>query len=53
MVPSDQEDYHYRFKVVILGDNKTGKTTFLDSKYLYKHSINTKQWQNYRNRVFR
>ena len=29
---TEQEDYHYRFKVVILGDTKTGKTTFLDSK---------------------
>ncbi len=27
----DQEDYHYRFKVVILGDTKSGKTVFLDS----------------------
>lgn len=28
---SDQEDYHYRFKIVVLGDTKSGKTTFLDS----------------------
>jgi len=26
------EDYHYRFKVVVLGDTKSGKSTFLDSK---------------------
>lgn len=30
----DQEDYHYRFKVVILGEMKSGKSTFLDSKVL-------------------
>jgi GTPase SAR1 family protein len=29
----DQEDYHYRFKVVVLGDVKSGKSTFLDSKF--------------------
>lgn len=28
----DNEDYHYRFKVVVLGDVKSGKSTFLDSK---------------------
>jgi signal recognition particle receptor subunit beta len=28
---SDQEDYHYRFKVVVLGDVKSGKTAFLDT----------------------
>jgi hypothetical protein len=27
----DYEDYHYRFKVVVLGDTKSGKSTFLDS----------------------
>jgi len=27
----DQEDYHYRLKVVVLGDSKCGKTTFLDT----------------------
>lgn len=32
MNASDQEDYHYRFKVVVLGDVKTGKSSFLDSK---------------------
>jgi signal recognition particle receptor subunit beta len=30
----DQEDYHYRFKIVVLGDVKSGKSTFLDSKQL-------------------
>ena len=30
---SDSEDYHYRFKVVVIGASKTGKTTFLDSIY--------------------
>ena len=29
---NDQEDYHYRLKIVVLGDTKSGKTTFLDSK---------------------
>jgi len=29
---SDAEDYHYRFKVVVLGDVKSGKSAFLDSK---------------------
>ena len=29
--PIDQEDYHYRFKIVVLGDTKCGKTTFLDN----------------------
>jgi GTPase SAR1 family protein len=28
---TDQEDYHYRFKIVVLGDVKSGKSTFLDS----------------------
>ena len=31
MNPTEEEDYHYRFKVVILGETKSGKTTFLDS----------------------
>lgn len=41
MYVSDQEDYHYRFKVAILGDTKSGKTTFLDSTnshYKFKQS---------------
>jgi GTPase SAR1 family protein len=29
------EDYHYRFKAVVLGDVKSGKSTFLDSKKFY------------------
>lgn len=33
---SDQEDYHYRFKVVVMGDVKAGKTVFLDSKFKIK-----------------
>ena len=32
MNPTEEEDYHYRFKVVVLGETKSGKTTFLDSK---------------------
>ena len=28
----EQEDNNNRLKVVVLGDTKTGKTTFLDSK---------------------
>ncbi len=32
MNQNDGEDYHYRFKVVVLGDTKSGKSTFLDSK---------------------
>ena len=31
MNPTEEEDYHYRFKVVVLGETKSGKTTFLDS----------------------
>ena len=27
----DQEDYHYRLKIVVLGETKSGKTTLLDS----------------------
>jgi signal recognition particle receptor subunit beta len=41
MNSSDQEDYHYRFKVVILGDVKSGKTTFVDSNKTY-NKINLK-----------
>ena len=26
----EQEDYHFKFKIVILGEEGTGKTTFLD-----------------------
>jgi hypothetical protein len=38
----DSEDYHYRFKVVVLGDLKSGKSTFLDSiTYLRKLLLNT------------
>ena len=33
MNPTEEEDYHYRFKVVVLGETKSGKTTFLDSKF--------------------
>ena len=32
MNPTEEEDYHYRVKVVVLGETKSGKTTFLDSK---------------------
>ena len=32
MNPTEEEDYHCRFKVVVLGETKLGKTTFLDSK---------------------
>jgi GTPase SAR1 family protein len=35
MNPTEEEDYHYRFKVVVLGDTKSGKTTFLDSKNIF------------------
>ncbi len=27
-----QEDYHYKFKISILGDTKAGKSTFIESK---------------------
>ena len=30
---SESDDYHYRFKVIVLGDVKSGKSTFLDSIY--------------------
>ncbi len=43
----DQEDYHYRFKVVVLGDIKSGKSTFLDSIF-YLTSLDTKQRQGCR-----
>lgn len=34
----DQEDYHYRFRVCVIGSPKVGKTTFLDSKiFLIKY----------------
>ncbi len=26
-----QEDYHYKFKIAILGDSKSGKSTFIES----------------------
>lgn len=26
-----QEDYHYKMKITVLGDSKSGKTTFIDS----------------------
>ncbi len=26
----EQEDYHFKFKIVILGEEGVGKTTFLD-----------------------
>jgi GTPase SAR1 family protein len=39
MNPTEEEDYHYRFKVVILGDTKSGKTTFLDSNYIQKYNF--------------
>jgi small GTP-binding protein len=39
MVPSDEEDYHYRMKIVVLGDTKSGKTTFLDSKFIIKIAL--------------
>ena len=40
MNPTEEEDYHYRFKVVVLGDTKSGKTTFLDSNYFIFNSFN-------------
>jgi GTPase SAR1 family protein len=36
MQNQEQEDYHFLFKVVVLGDTKSGKSTFLDSKIKYK-----------------
>lgn len=32
MTATEEEDYHYRFKVIVLGETKSGKTAFLDSK---------------------
>ena len=29
----EQEDYHFKFKLVILGEEGVGKTTFLDCIY--------------------
>lgn len=31
---TDIEDYHYKLKVSVLGDSQSGKTSFLDSKYI-------------------
>ena len=39
MNPTEEEDYHYRFKVVVLGDTKSGKTTFLDSNFIQKYNL--------------
>ena len=39
MNPTEEEDYHYRFKVEVLGDTKSGKTTFLDSNYIQKYNF--------------
>ena len=36
MKNKEKEDYHFRFKVVVLGDTKSGKSTFLNSKIKYK-----------------
>jgi len=36
MNTSDAEDYHYRYKVMTLGDTRAGKSTLLDSNL---HSI--------------
>jgi len=33
MNTSDAEDYHYRYKVMTLGDTRSGKSTLLDSNY--------------------
>ena len=43
----DQDDYHFRFKVVVLGDTKVGKSSFLDSIY-FLISNDTTQWQGCR-----
>lgn len=29
----EQEDYHFKFKIIILGEEGVGKTTFLDCKF--------------------
>lgn len=29
---TDKDDYHYKFKVVVVGDVHAGKSTLLDSK---------------------
>jgi len=31
----EQEDYHFKFKVSIVGEEGVGKTTFLDCSLLY------------------
>lgn len=37
----EAEDYHFRFKLVLIGDNGVGKTTLLDGK------LHTALTQNY------
>jgi GTPase SAR1 family protein len=29
----ESDDYHFKFKVVVLGDKAVGKTSFLDCNY--------------------
>lgn len=37
---TDKDDFHYKFKVVVLGDIHCGKSTFLDSKQIIKINHN-------------
>ncbi len=44
---TDGDDYHYRLKVVVLGDCRSGKTAFLDSKDIFNISYDSEYWKSY------
>ncbi len=31
-MPSDIEDFHFKFKIAVVGDSGVGKTSFLEGK---------------------
>lgn len=35
----DLEDYHFKFKIVLLGDKGVGKSAFLDCLFLFNKKI--------------
>lgn len=40
------DDYHFKFKVVILGDKAVGKTSFLDCTLFINFSNQSGIWKN-------
>jgi GTPase SAR1 family protein len=44
----DPEDYHFKFRIVILGDKSVGKTSLLECKKLKKKKYLSERFNSYK-----